>query len=545
MIHQKNIIVGAGPAGIQLAYYFEQEKIEYLVLEKAASAGSFFQRFPHSGKLISINKKHTGSTDPDFNLRHDWNSLINDDLTFTDYSDDYYPENTDLVKYLNDVADENELKIQYKTKVEKVAKLLDRYTLDVDVDGTKKRYSCDKLIVATGMGVTVKPSFAVDAVDPIRHYGEYEPNWFKSKTNLETFNNKSLLIVGNGNSGMELANLLTPHSSKILLLGRSQKNWSATTHYTGDIRSVYLPFIDTFLLKSLGAMDVLHDLPGEGAKYWIKQDAQGGTYSLGVRCSKACAVHHPYYHAGTYQFDKVIFCTGWKFDSSIFTFEVETVLNGKYPHLLPHYESANNKGLYFIGSTMHSFDFKKSSGGFIHGFRYLIRNFVNTVYNLPFDMMEFESVSPLIDQIMLRINTSSALYQMYGQLVDFFYFDVEEKKLHYYLGVNKQFLLANYFKPKTDLLFIVSLEYGDKTITDYKRFGLLESSIGTESKSTLLHPVLRMIEYNGSLKPNNLQLEKHPAMIEEFHFDEDLFAEYGDKQKYRAKLERCLSMFIH
>jgi hypothetical protein len=88
------------------------------------------------------------------------------------------------------------------------------------------------------------------------------------------------------------------------------------------------------------------------------------------------------------------------------------------------------------------------------------------------------------------------------------------------------------------------LEYGDKTITDYKRFGLLESSIGTESKSTLLHPVLRMIEYNGSLKPNNLQLEKHPAMIEEFHFDEDLFAEYGDKHKYRAKLERCLSIFI-
>lgn len=562
MITKKNIIIGAGPAGLQLAYYFEKEKIEYLVLERSGAAGSFFSKFPHSDKLISINKKYTGTSHKEFNLRHDWNSLINEKVFFPDYSENYYPDRAELVRYLNDFSDEHELKIQYGATVLKVKRDKEgRYLIDTEVvtnyegngvsgkqSKTKQSYICEKLIMATGMSVPVKPAWAVDTVDSVRHYGEYVAGWFKKKENLDELKGRSVLIVGNGNSGLELSNLLTPYCSKILLLGRSRKDWSATSHYTGDVRSVYLPFIDTFLLKSLGAMDTLHELPGaaEGAKYWIKQEVAGGPYSFGVRCSKACEVHHPYYAAGTTEFDKVIFCTGWKFDSSIFSFDLETVAGGKYPQMSPHYESTNNKGLYFVGSLMHPYDYKKSSGGFIHGFRYLIRNFVNAVYKVPFEMQEFINVGEMIDHVMLRINTSSALYQMYGQLVDFFYFDIEEKKLKYYLGVNKQFLLGNYFKLKTDLVFVVSLEYGDTTITDYKKMGLLESSIGNENKSTLLHPVLRVIEYDekNGLKHNNMRLEKHPALVEEFHFDEDLFAEYGDRQKYRAKLDRCLSIFF-
>ena len=62
----ETIILGAGPAGIQLGALFEKQKIPYLILEKAAQAGSFFQNFPLSGKLISINKPNTGSDKADF-----------------------------------------------------------------------------------------------------------------------------------------------------------------------------------------------------------------------------------------------------------------------------------------------------------------------------------------------------------------------------------------------------------------------------------------------------------------------------------------------
>ena len=41
--------------------------------------GSFFDTYPRHDRLISINKRHTGKTNKEFNMRHDWNSLLSDD----------------------------------------------------------------------------------------------------------------------------------------------------------------------------------------------------------------------------------------------------------------------------------------------------------------------------------------------------------------------------------------------------------------------------------------------------------------------------------
>ena len=74
-----NIIIGGGPAALQCGYYFKKYNINYIILEKNSICGSFFYNYPHCNKLISINKKNTGSDNLDFNLRHDWNSLLNDE----------------------------------------------------------------------------------------------------------------------------------------------------------------------------------------------------------------------------------------------------------------------------------------------------------------------------------------------------------------------------------------------------------------------------------------------------------------------------------
>ena len=85
MTSYKNIIIGAGPAGIQLAYYFKENNIPYIILEKTQMCGSFFDKFPLSGKLISINKRNTGSDIPDFNLRHeDLNAEFTDKTMYYD-----------------------------------------------------------------------------------------------------------------------------------------------------------------------------------------------------------------------------------------------------------------------------------------------------------------------------------------------------------------------------------------------------------------------------------------------------------------------------
>ena len=61
--------------------------------------------------------------------------------------------------------------------------------------------------------------------------------------------------------------------------------------------------------------------------------------------------------------------------------------------------------------------------------------------------------------------------------------------------------------------------------------GIKVSSIGSESKSTLLHPVITIVK-------NNL------VIIDIVHFDEDIFANYQDESKYYFKIMRMLHMFM-
>src|SRR5262245_18681893 len=85
--YMEYLIIGAGPAGLQLAYFLERAGHDYLILESGSGAGTFFRSFPRHRRLISINKPHTGLTDSELNLRMDWNSLLSDDpnLRFTKY----------------------------------------------------------------------------------------------------------------------------------------------------------------------------------------------------------------------------------------------------------------------------------------------------------------------------------------------------------------------------------------------------------------------------------------------------------------------------
>ena len=78
--------------------------------------------------------------------------------------------------------------------------------------------------------------------------------------------------------------------------------------------------------------------------------------------------------------DRVLGCTGWVFDTSIFDEATAPAMwTRRYPGLTPGFESTNVPGLFFAGTLMHGRDHRKSSGGFIHGFRYLVKFLHNTV----------------------------------------------------------------------------------------------------------------------------------------------------------------------
>ena len=120
------LIIGAGPAGLQLGYLLAKAGRDFQILEAGSSAGTFFKTFPRHRTLISSNKVYNGTSDAELNLRMDWNSLLSDDpeLLFTRYSDRYFPPADVIVKYFSDFAEKNRLPIQYDARVTWLQKLI-------------------------------------------------------------------------------------------------------------------------------------------------------------------------------------------------------------------------------------------------------------------------------------------------------------------------------------------------------------------------------------------------------------------------------------
>jgi cation diffusion facilitator CzcD-associated flavoprotein CzcO len=118
------LVIGAGPAGLQLGYYLEKAGRNYLILESGDSVGTFFQRYPRHRQLISINKVYTGYDDTEINLRWDWNSLLCDDdaLLFKHYSRDYFPNADRLVDYLQDFAKHYALQVKCNSQVVNISR---------------------------------------------------------------------------------------------------------------------------------------------------------------------------------------------------------------------------------------------------------------------------------------------------------------------------------------------------------------------------------------------------------------------------------------
>ncbi|MFX0578891.1 NAD(P)-binding domain-containing protein [Nocardia nepalensis] len=149
------VIVGAGPAGLQLSYFLHQPGADYVTFERETAPGSFFRRFPRHRRLISINKVHTHSSDLEIRLRWDWNSLLNHDpeLLFPRFTDEYLPAADDMVRYLGEFQRVHGLAVGYGTEV----RLIERDDDGFLVHTSEQSLRCRCVIVATGWGAPFIP----------------------------------------------------------------------------------------------------------------------------------------------------------------------------------------------------------------------------------------------------------------------------------------------------------------------------------------------------------------------------------------------------
>jgi thioredoxin reductase len=466
------LIIGAGPAGLQLAALLEAEgKRDYLVLERAAVPGAFFARYPRHRQLISINKVHTGTEDPELNLRLDWNSLLSDDpsLLFTGYTERYFPDADVMVRYLADFAAKTGVKVRYDTPVERIAKDGDEFV----VNGSLR---ARRVIVATGVSRAYEPGF--EGFELAERYDEMS-------VDPRDFLAQSVLIIGKGNSAFETADALMETTTVIHVAGPSPVRMAWRTHYVGHLRAVNNNFLDTYQLKSANAI-----LDGTIKK--ITRSPAGGfdvTFSFSRVDEVVKELHY----------DRVLACTGFRFDDSIFdeSCRPELVIKDRFPAQTAEWESPNVPGLYFAGTISQVRDFKKSTSGFVHGFRYAVRalhKILEQKYAGELWPAKKVDATPaaITDAIIARVNRTSALWQQFGFLADVV--TIADGQALYQDEVPVDYLAAGGLG-SFEHAFAVTLEYGpDHAAVD--PFDITVSRIaqdvpGQAHDAAYLHPVVR------------------------------------------------------
>jgi thioredoxin reductase len=500
------LILGAGPAGLQLGHHFSRAGRSYMILERGDSPGEFFKKFPRHRTLISSNKVYTGCDDPEVNLRFDWNSILSDDapLPFKEYTRKYFPSADTMVKYLCDYAEGFGLNVRCNTRVTRVQKTQEGFRLH-DAEGNA--FTCRRLVVAAGVtkphvpnvpGIELAESYVSVSVDP------------------DDFTDQRVLVVGKGNSAFETADNLIETTALIHVISPNPVRLAWQTHFVGHLRAVNNNFLDTYQLKSQNAV------------------LDATMERIARRADGKLAVSVRYSHAGgeieELVYDRIILCTGFRFDNSFFDADCrpELTINDRYPAMTCEWESTNVPGLYFAGTLTQARDFKKSTSGFIHGFRYntraLFRMLEKKVHAKPWPSEDVEpTLNGLVKAVIERLNRTSAMWQQFGFLHDLIVMPESGGPAKHYPEMPLAYIQETELSASSHY-YTVTMELGG---VEGDPFAVERNPIPAAAhESVFLHPVIR--RWNG------------PLLVAEHHLLEDLHGEWRREDLHLKPLREFL-----
>ncbi|XP_070580809.1 FAD-dependent oxidoreductase domain-containing protein 2-like [Ptychodera flava] len=459
-IHHETIIIGAGPAGLQMGHFMNGTERDYIVLEAADKAGHFFTHEPRHRLLISINKRFNPFPELEYNMRHDWNSLLCDDpsLRFTKYTEDLYPQADVIVKYMNDFAQKLKIKIEYNTLVVNISKE-DRpgsprgqFYLKTK-DG--REYSCKVLIMATGAVSEHLPDFpGIELADTYANH-DLDPKKYEGKL---------VCVLGRGNSAFEVANHLAPYAAFVHIFGGRALKHAWNSHFVGDLRAINNTILDMYMLKSLHSylgIEALKLSKGENNQVLVH--------------FRDLVLHWktPGYFHDTKPYDHVIVCTGWNYvDTSLFADNCKpaTKKKGKYPVLKTNWESENVENLYFMGTAMQAND-RQAASGFIHGFRYNVRTLHRLLeekfQGVPYPVKLLPRDCPAIaEHIIQRASLDACIYQLNTFMGDVIIVPEDPKdEVQYYTDLPMIYVMEQEWFKNAKHAFTMFLKY------NFDRFG--------------------------------------------------------------------------
>lgn len=194
------IIIGAGQAGLAMAYELTQLKKKYLVLDANTETGAPWLKRWDSLKLF---------TPAEFNHLPG--------LEFPSKKG-YYPDKYDVAAYLKSYVDTFNIPITFNTKIKSLKKEANYFVLKSDT----KTFKAKHVVVATGpFHKPFTPSFHSKIGD---HITQIHSEHYKNTQQLQE---GATLVVGSGDSGVQILNEIS--------------NTDRTVYFSGDTNIVSIP----------------------------------------------------------------------------------------------------------------------------------------------------------------------------------------------------------------------------------------------------------------------------------------------------------------
>lgn len=189
------VIVGAGPSGLAVGACLKEHGVPFVILERADCIASLWQNRTYDRLKLHLPKQFC-------------------QLPKHPFPEDYpeYPTRKQFIKYLESYAEKFDIKPQFNECVQS-AKYDDACKVwrvkTVSPEGEEVEYICQWLVVATGENA----ESVVPEIEGLKEFGGEVIHVSDYKSG-ENFRGKKVLVVGCGNSGMEISLDLCNHDAK-------------------------------------------------------------------------------------------------------------------------------------------------------------------------------------------------------------------------------------------------------------------------------------------------------------------------------------------
>ncbi|MCJ8009336.1 flavin-containing monooxygenase [Lederbergia wuyishanensis] len=312
------VVIGGGQAGLAMGYYLRKTSLSFVILDNNKSVGDAWRKRYDS--LVLFTPRSYSSL-PGLDLKGDPSG---------------FPTKNEIADYLQQYAQTFDLPMQLKCEVIKVRKENDEYHIVTNDSIIRSK----KVIIATGPFHTPRiPSFAKDLPKDIvqLHSSEYK--------NQAQLNKGSVLVVGGGNSGAQIAVELSDsyetylsisHKIRFLPLSIGGKSFFWWCEKIGLLKASG----DSFIGKKVKGQ------PDPIFGYELKEKIKNKKVHLKARTKSGRKNVIEFEDLSTLRVQNVIWATGFKKDYSWIDIPILFDGNGNIKHTKGVTES---DGLYFLG----------------------------------------------------------------------------------------------------------------------------------------------------------------------------------------------------